>query len=116
MNGTDTGLADNTLPLLIGVAVGWSLGEGTRLLRGRRCRERFPAALRAECETILAQIPQVLDVIAQVRQQLAMKQILPAGHVHSPRAAYEAAVNASWHGRSQALRRGTWAAPERRTG
>ena len=87
MIGTDSGLADSTLPVLIGVAVGWSLGEGTRVLRERRrSRGRLQAALRAECETIVAQIPQVLDVIAQVRQQLALKQILPAGHVHTPRA------------------------------
>jgi hypothetical protein len=47
---------------LIGVIVGLALAEGSRLLRHRWHLRQLRLALRAECEALIAQIPQLSDL------------------------------------------------------
>lgn len=48
--------------------------------------------MTAECTAILNQLPQVRELVDHVIAALQQQQILPATHVHTPRAVYTLAV------------------------
>ena len=50
------------LQALAGVVVGFVLAEGARLLRYRWRLRELREALRAECRSLIAQIPQLIDI------------------------------------------------------
>src|SRR6266540_7343002 len=89
---------DDVMAVLVGVILGWGLGEGTRWLRQALAFRRLREAVRAECEVLLDQLPDLKDMIDQVVRALGNEAVLPAGHVHTRKTAYAAVVAAGFPG------------------
>lgn len=75
---------------LIGVALGFILGEGSRYARYRWevCQKK--KILRAELETVILQIPQKIDILQQAIGHLKQKHFMPTLSVHSVTSGYYA--------------------------
>jgi len=62
---------------LLGVVLGFLLGEGSRLIREWWRLKRLRVALEQELRSIQTQIPQKIDVINQMRESASQRRILP---------------------------------------
>jgi hypothetical protein len=66
---------------LIGVALGFSLGEGSRWVRKRLRIRKLKGAVRTELKVILAQIEDKEDILKQAIKALEEKRVLPMAAV-----------------------------------
>ena len=66
---------------LIGVALGFSLGEGSRCVRKRLHIRKLKGAVRTELKAILAQIDDKEDILGQAIKALEKMGILPMAAV-----------------------------------
>ncbi len=78
---------------LIGVALGFALGEGSRWLRERLRVRRLKSAIRAELQAILAQIPDKEDILRQAIKALEKKTVLPMAAVRFTSTAYGSSID-----------------------
>lgn len=77
---------------LIGVILGFVLSEASSVLHHRIRLWRLKKALRAECESAVAQIPQLVDILDQCMASLKQKQILPGPAVKAISTVYGATI------------------------
>lgn len=75
---------------LLGVIIGYCLGEGTRFARENLRIRRLKRVLHIELSAIKAQIADKEDILLQAIQSLKVGEVLPAIAVHSIRTGYEA--------------------------
>ena len=66
---------------VVGVVLGFSLGEGVRLLREWRRKKRLLTALRCELQSIKAQLPQKTKILEEMKAALSRGKILPGESV-----------------------------------
>lgn len=78
---------------LIGVALGFALGEGSRCVRERIRIRRLKSAVRAELQAILAQIPDKEDILRQATKALEKKAVLPMVAVRFATNAYGSSID-----------------------
>ena len=79
---------------LIGVALGFLLGEGSRYARYRWEISRNKKIVRAELETVLSQIPQKRDILQQAIAHLKQKRFMPTLSVRSVTTGYYSVLEA----------------------
>ena len=77
---------------LIGVAVGFLLGEGSRLLRDWLRIRRLRAALCAECRSLVAQIPKLIETTKECVAKLRSAQALPSRPIRAVTTIYHAVI------------------------
>ena len=77
---------------VIGVVVGWLLGEGSRLLHARLRIQKLKRMLREELKSILAQLPQKRDILHKLREALGNNRILSGMGVSTIVTAYSYAL------------------------
>jgi uncharacterized membrane protein YccC len=70
-------LKQNPFWALTGTVLGFILAEGSRALRDRRRIRRLKTALCQELRSILAQIPQKVDIVNQMMESVRRQRILP---------------------------------------
>ena len=78
---------------LIGVALGFVLGEGSRWLRERLRIRRLKMSIRLELQTIIAQIPDKEDILRQAINALERKNVLPMVAVRFTTTAYASSID-----------------------
>jgi hypothetical protein len=79
---------------LIGVAIGFALGEGSRYGRYRWEIERNRKIVRAELESVLAQLPQKRDILQQAIEHLKEKRFMPTQSVRVVATGYYSVLDA----------------------
>ncbi len=77
---------------LAGVAIGFFLGEISSLLRHCYRIHRLKNALRSECESLLAQIPQLIDIFKKCIKQLEQQHYLPGPAVQGISTVYKSII------------------------
>src|SRR5439155_8318358 len=77
---------------LIGVIVGFMLGEGSRLLRDSWRVRQLRQAMRAECQSLIAQIPQLIDLTQKCVASLQGGNVLPGLHVPAATVVYQSVI------------------------
>lgn len=77
---------------LVGVVVGFSLGEGSRWIREKLRIRRLKGAVRNELEAILAQIPDKEDILKQAIKAIENKTVLPMAAVRFVTTAYSSYI------------------------
>ena len=77
---------------LIGVVLGFALGEGSRLIRERLRIRRLKGAIRSELQAILAQIPDKEDMLRQAINALENRTVLPMAAVRFATTAYGSSI------------------------
>lgn len=75
---------------LLGVVVGYCLGEGTRWVREKLRARRLKRVVRVELTSIRAQINDKKNILLQAIQALCTEKVLPMISVHTIRTGYEA--------------------------
>jgi hypothetical protein len=82
VNGDDSMIARNPeLWAIVGVIVGFLLGEVSRLLRHMARIRSLRKMIREELKSIQAQVPQKVDLIAKVQDSLSRDRLLPGESV-----------------------------------
>jgi hypothetical protein len=77
---------------LVGVVLGFILGEGSRYARYRLGLVRKRCLLRAEPSSIREQIEQKTDIVRQIRAALSQRRLLPGVSVPILSVAYGAVI------------------------
>ncbi len=88
--------APSTVPSwlpLVGVAVGFLLGEGARYARYRWYIFRNKRIIRGELETILSQLPQKGDILRQAIGHLKQKRFMPTLSVRTVTNGYRSVLD-----------------------
>ncbi len=78
---------------LIGVVLGFSLGEGARWLRNRLRLRRLKVAIRSELRAALAQIEDKEDILRKAIKALQEKRVLPMVAVRSMTHGYSSYIH-----------------------
>jgi hypothetical protein len=77
---------------LVGVVLGFALSEAASILRHRLRIHRLRKELQAECQSLIAQIPQLIDILRQNIESLKQKRILPGPAVRAIATVYNSAL------------------------
>jgi len=77
---------------LVGVAVGFLLGEGSRYARYRWEIRRNRTIVRTELQSVLAQLPQKLDILQQAIGYMKEKRFMPTRSVRMVATGYNSVL------------------------
>jgi hypothetical protein len=80
---------------LAGVAVGFLLGEGSRYVRYRVEISRNKRLVKAELQTVLAQLPQKCDILNQAIEHMKSQRFMPTLSVRTVTLGYNAVQEAT---------------------